>query len=79
VSVESIILPGCGFYCLVYDFMIQAVLSYKFLFVRIRITRILGFTGCGLRLRFFDISFTALPGVMRYISSGQDARTTRVS
>ncbi|MDB9472819.1 hypothetical protein PN455_19770 [Dolichospermum circinale CS-539] len=26
---------------------------------------------------FLDI--TALPGVMRYISSGQDARTTRVS
>ncbi|MDB9464782.1 hypothetical protein [Dolichospermum circinale] len=24
-------------------------------------------------------TFTALPGVMRYISSGQDARTTRVS
>jgi hypothetical protein len=23
--------------------------------------------------------FTALPGVMRYISSGKDARTTRVS
>ena len=24
-----------------------------------------------------DFSYTALPGVMRYISSGQDARTTR--
>jgi hypothetical protein len=24
------------------------------------------------------LSVTALPGVMRYISSGQDARTTRV-
>ena len=36
VPIESLILPGCGFYCWVYDFMIQAVLSYKFLFVRIR-------------------------------------------
>ncbi|MCE2719879.1 MAG: DUF2256 domain-containing protein [Anabaena sp. 49628_E55] len=26
-----------------------------------------------------DWGNTALPGVMRYISSGQDARTTRVS
>jgi len=26
-----------------------------------------------------NIALTALPGVMRYISSGQDARTTRVS
>ena len=27
----------------------------------------------------YKMPFTALPGVMRYISSGQDARTTRVS
>jgi hypothetical protein len=29
--------------------------------------------------QYQDREYTALPGVMRYISSGQDARTTRVS
>jgi len=28
--------------------------------------------------RYYEV-YTALPGVMRYISSGQDARTTRVN
>jgi hypothetical protein len=30
-------------------------------------------------LKIWRYVYTALPGVMRYISSGQDARTTRVS
>jgi len=31
------------------------------------------------KLKQGKFEYTALPGVMRYISSGQDARTTRVS